>query len=89
MGTDPSKADPLSPTGMGQRIDADKSAKMIFADSGPIDLNWDPIQYRQGLVSHGEVSIFGTTVTSYEQLAVEKGNDTTLTLAAADRLEVG
>ncbi len=70
MGTDPSKADPLSPTGMGQRIDADKSAKMIFADSGPIDLNWDPMQYSRGLVSHGEVSIFGTTVTSYEQLAV-------------------
>src|SRR5262249_12651584 len=27
MGTDPSKADPLSPTGMGERIDADKRAK--------------------------------------------------------------
>jgi G8 domain len=49
MGTDPSQPDPLSPTGMGQRIDADKSAKIVFSDTGPIDLNWDPLQFSRGL----------------------------------------
>ena len=83
MGTDPSQADPLSPTGMGQRIDADKSAKITFTDTGPIDLNWDPLQYSRGLVSHGDVSIFGSTVTSYEQLAVPAyATDKTLVLDA-------
>jgi hypothetical protein len=84
MGTDPTKADPLSPTGMGQRIDADKHAKIIFADPGPIDLNWDPLQFSRGLVSHGDVSIFGSTVTSFEQLATNaKAKDKTLVLANA------
>jgi hypothetical protein len=82
MGTDPTKADPLSPTGMGQRIDADKHAKVIFADTGPIDLSWDPLQFSRGLVSHGEVSVFGATVTSFEQLATDaKAKDKTLVLA--------
>lgn len=84
MGTDPTKADPLSPTGMGQRIEADKRARVIFADTGPIDLNWDPLQFSRGLVSHGEVSIFGSTVTSFEQLSVDaKAKDKTLVLANA------
>jgi hypothetical protein len=83
MGTDPTKPDALSPTGLGQRIDADKHAKIIFADTGPIDLAWDPLQFSRGLVSHGEVSIFGSTVTSFEQLAgAAKAKDTTLVLAA-------
>ena len=83
MGTDPTQPDPLSPTGKGQRIDPDKCAKIVFADSGPIDLSWDPLQFSRGLVSHGEVSIFGSTVTSYEQLAVgAKAKDKTLVLTA-------
>jgi hypothetical protein len=81
MGTDPSRPDPLSSTGMGQRIDADKSAKVEFTDTGPIDLNWDPLQYSRGLISHGAVSIFGSTVTSFVQLAVAaKAHDKTLVL---------
>src|SRR5262245_33631238 len=84
MGTDPSQPDALSPTGIGERIEAGKSAKVIFADTGPIDLAWDPLQFSRGLVSHGEVSIFGSTVTSYEQLAVDaKATDKTLVLADA------
>ena len=83
MGTDPTQPDPLSPTGMGQRIDADKTARVVFTDSGPIDTNWDPFQYSRGLVSHGAVRIFGSTVTSYEQLAVgAKAHDKTLVLDA-------
>src|SRR5262249_26915898 len=76
------------------RIDADKRAKVIFAETGPINLAWDPLQFSRGLVSHGEVSIFGSTVTSYEQLATDaKAKDKTLVLAdtptgwkAGDRL---
>jgi len=84
MGTDPSRPDPLSSTGMGQWIDADKSAKVEFTDTGPIDLNWDPLQFSRGLVSHGEVSIFGSTVTSFVQLAVAaKAHDKTLVLDSA------
>lgn len=84
MGTDPSRPDPLSSTGMGQRIDADKSAKVEFTDTGAIDLNWDPLQYSRGLISHGAVSIFGSTVTSYEQLAVAaNAHDKTLVLDSA------
>ena len=82
MGTDPALPDPFSPSGKGERIDADKRAKIIFADSGPIDLGWDPLQFSRGLVSHGEVSIFGSTVTSFEQLAVDaKAKDKSLVLA--------
>ncbi len=84
MGTDPSRPDPYSSTGFGERIDADKRAKVIFADLGPIDLAWDPLQFSRGLVSHGEVSIFGSTVTSFEQLNVDaKVKDKSLVLADA------
>ena len=94
MGTDPTQPDALSPTGMGQRIDADKQAKVVFADRGPIDLAWDPLQFSRGLVSHGDVSIFGAAVTSYEQLGTDAhAKATTLVLAntptgwqAGDRL---
>ena len=94
MGTDPSRADPLSLTGNGERIDVDRRARVIFADTGAIDLAWDPLQFSRGMVSHGEVSIFGATVTSFEQLAVDaKIKDKTLVLAgtpvgwkAGDRL---
>jgi hypothetical protein len=68
---------------MGARIDPDKQAKIVFADTGPIDLAWDPLQFSRGLVSHGDVSIFGSTVTSYEPLAIgAKAKDKALTLAA-------
>lgn len=94
MGTDPTLPDPLSATGMGERIDVNRRARVIFADSGPIDVSWDPLQFSRGLVSHGAVSIFGTEVTSFEQLAVAaKPKDKTLVLAdvptgwkAGDRL---
>src|SRR5262249_5957449 len=43
-----------------ERIDPQYTAKVIFADRGPIDLGWDPLQFSRGLVSHGSVSIFGS-----------------------------
>ena len=94
MGTDPGLPDPLSATGHGERIDANHRARVIFADSGPIDVTWDPLQFSRGLVSHGDVSMFGTQVTSFEQLGVAaKAKDKTLVLAdvptgwkAGDRL---
>src|SRR5262249_55110842 len=56
----------VEPTGVfhmgtaADRIDAQHSARVIFADRGAIDLNWDPLQFSRGLVSHGEVSVYGT-----------------------------
>ena len=94
MGTDPSEPDPYSLTGMGEPIDADRKAKVVFADRGVIDVGWDPLQFSRGLVTHGEVSIFGASVTSFEQLAGDaRAKDKTLVLAnpptgwkAGDRL---
>ena len=40
-------------------IDPNVKAKVVFADSGDIDLSWDPLQFSRGMVSHGQVSIFG------------------------------
>jgi hypothetical protein len=82
MGTDPSQPDPLSPTGFGERIDADKRAKVVFADGGAIDLAWDPLQFSRGLVSHGEVSIFGSEVTAFVPIDRDAlAKSTTLVLA--------
>jgi hypothetical protein len=46
-------------------VDSGKTAKVIFADRGPIDLAWDPLQFSRGMVSHGNVSIYGQQVQSY------------------------
>ena len=82
MGTNPAEPDLFSPTGMGEPIDSARKAKVVFADRGAIDLNWDPLQFSRGLITHGEVSVFGATVTSFEQLAINaRARDKTLVLA--------
>jgi hypothetical protein len=65
-----------------QRIAANVKASVIFA-TGAIDTTWDPYQFSKGLVSHGAVSIYGSTVTSFEQATtgLSKGA-TSLHLAA-------
>lgn len=49
-----------------QPIAANVQASVIFA-TGAIDLSWDPLAFSKGLVSHGTVSIYGSTVTNFEQ----------------------
>lgn len=65
-----------------QRIAANVTASVVFA-SGAIDLNWDPLQFSKGLVSHGTVSIYGSTVTSFEPATTGlSAGTTTVNLAA-------
>jgi hypothetical protein len=63
-------------------IAADKRARIVFADRGPIDTNWDPHLLSRGLISHGAVSLAGAPVTSFVALArpAHKG-DTKLVLS--------
>ncbi len=49
-------------------IDPGVKAKLVFADSGDIDLSWDPLQFSRGMISHGSVSVFGADVESFIQL---------------------
>src|SRR5262249_14198923 len=58
-----------------------KQARLVFADRGPIDTNWDPHLLSRGLVSHGIVTIYGAEVTPFLPLArhPERG-DTQLVL---------
>jgi hypothetical protein len=52
-----------------QPITADKQAKLIFADRGPIDVKWDPHQLSRGLISHGAVIMYGAPTTAHVALA--------------------
>ncbi|MBX3427240.1 MAG: hypothetical protein KF688_16295 [Pirellulales bacterium] len=47
------------------------TAKVIFPDGGPIDTAWDPGLASRGLISRGEVRMFGRVVTPYATLAVD------------------
>ena len=42
-----------------QPVAADKRTRIIFTSDSGIDTQWDPTQLSKGLVSHGEVNIFG------------------------------
>ena len=57
------------------------TANVIFANK-PLDLTIDPMQYGDGLIALGKVTMAGAEKTSFMELAVEpKVGDTTLTLA--------
>jgi hypothetical protein len=46
-------------------VDAAHSATITFTDSAPIDTAWDPFLFSRGLISHGTVRIYGSTVTPF------------------------
>ncbi len=52
---------------VNQRIDSTHSAKVIFVSqmSNADRLLWDPLQFSLGMVSHGDVGIYGSQVTSF------------------------
>lgn len=52
-----------------QPIQTGKTAQIIIADNGAIDLNWDPTQLSRGLISHGKVSMHGAEKTVHLKLA--------------------
>ncbi len=43
-------------------------AKIIIADTGDIDIDWDPLELSRGLISHGQVTIHGEVKTSHIDL---------------------
>lgn len=65
-----------------QPIAADKQARLVFADRGPLDTRWDPAQLSRGLLSHGEVVMYGSPRTAHVGLArAPKKGDTQLILS--------
>ncbi|WP_428305276.1 G8 domain-containing protein [Lacipirellula sp.] len=59
------------------------SARILIADNGAIDRVWDPYGMSRGLISMGDVKMFGAEKTEYSTLAVEpSAGDTKLYLAA-------
>jgi hypothetical protein len=64
-------------------IAANVTARILIADNGSINAQWDPYLLSRGIISRGEVRIFGKNVTSQVALAVDpKAGDQTLYLAA-------
>ncbi|WP_168206632.1 G8 domain-containing protein [Lacipirellula limnantheis] len=60
------------------------TARILIADGGPIDRAWDPYGVSRGLMSGGEVKMYGKQVTTYVPLAVDPAaGDTVLRLSSA------
>jgi hypothetical protein len=45
------------------------TARILIADNGPIDRVWDPYMFSRGIISRGEVKMYGRTTTSYAAAA--------------------
>jgi hypothetical protein len=45
------------------------AARIVIADTGPINTAWDPNQLSRGLIAHGTVEMYGQAVTPYLALA--------------------
>lgn len=80
----------------GTPIAANHKARLVFADReigltaaqqvtfDAAQLAWDPLQFSHGLVSHGDVSIYGSTVTSFVNVAAGLNEKvTTIDLSAS------
>src|SRR5262249_24102577 len=65
-----------------QPIAADKRARLIIADRGPLDTKADPTQLGRGLLSHGTIILHGAPTTAHVALARAPGKgDTKLILS--------
>lgn len=65
-------------------IAPNRRARIVFADRGPIDVNWDPNALSRGLIAHGLVSMVGAEVTPFLALArAPMKGDTRLVLSRA------
>jgi DNA polymerase III psi subunit len=65
-----------------QPIADNVTARILVADTGAIDRVWDPYLWSRGVISRGEVRIFGKFVTPFTALSVDpKAGDTKLYLA--------
>ena len=45
------------------------TAKIIIADDGPIDINWDPNELSRGLICHGRATMHGEVKTPHARLS--------------------
>ncbi|MEM8809287.1 MAG: G8 domain-containing protein, partial [Cyanobacteria bacterium P01_G01_bin.38] len=50
-------------------IQADKTARIVIANNGDINTNWDPTQLSRGVITHGKVRIHGAEKTDHIALA--------------------
>ncbi len=50
-------------------VSPDVVAKIVIADTGPIDLEWDPRELSRGLICHGRATIHGAVKTPHVDLA--------------------
>ncbi len=56
-------------------------AEILIADNGPLDLGRDPQQLSRGLISEGQVEMYGMAKTSHLKVAIDpRAGDRTLTL---------
>jgi Ca2+-binding RTX toxin-like protein len=56
-------------------IAGEVTARLVFADSGPIDRVWDPLELSRGLIMHGSWELHGEERTSHVPLAVAPSAD--------------
>ncbi|MEO1471739.1 MAG: G8 domain-containing protein, partial [Pseudomonadota bacterium] len=65
-------------------IDAGVTARVVFADDGVIDRDWDPALISRGALLHGKTVIYGAEKTGFTTLADGAvAGSTTITLASA------
>ena len=65
-------------------IGPDVTARIIFADDGPIDRGWDPTLVSRGAILHGDTVIHGSEKRSFAAVsAFPQAGDTTVRLAEA------
>ncbi|MEM0943340.1 MAG: G8 domain-containing protein, partial [Pseudomonadota bacterium] len=50
-------------------IDADVTARIVFADDGAIDQSWDPALVSRGALLHGQTTIFGAEKLAFAALS--------------------
>lgn len=63
-----------------QAVAANKRARIVFTSDRAVNRQWDPTQLSKGLVSHGEVNIYGADKKDTVRLAKDaKAGDTVLT----------
>jgi hypothetical protein len=53
------------------------TARIVITGGGPIDTSWDPYLFSRGLISRGEVRMYGKDVTPYQTLSVAPTRGTT------------
>ena len=65
-------------------IAGDVTARLVFADNGPLNRVWDPLELSRGLIAHGRWEMWGEERTAHLPLATAPlAGETVLQLAAA------